>query len=89
MLFDPKRLLLIAGPCSLENETVCRTVATELADIRAWHPELNIVFKGSFDKANRTSPSGARGTGLEAGLDLPDHLLALACSAALFGCQRG
>ena len=70
MLFDPKRLLLIAGPCSLENETVCRTVATELADIRAWHPELNIVFKGSFDKANRTSLAGPRGTGIEAGLAL-------------------
>ncbi len=70
MLFDPQRLLLIAGPCSLENETVCRAVATELADLRAWNPELNIVFKGSFDKANRTSLSGARGTGLEAGLAL-------------------
>ena len=34
MLFDPQRLLLIAGPCSLENETVCRTVATELAVVR-------------------------------------------------------
>lgn len=70
MLFDPQRLLLIAGPCSLENETVCRAVASELAAIRARRPELNIVFKGSFDKANRTSLSGARGTGLEAGLDL-------------------
>ena len=34
------------------------------------HPELNIVFKGSFDKANRTSASGPRGTGLEEGLRL-------------------
>jgi 2-dehydro-3-deoxyphosphooctonate aldolase (KDO 8-P synthase) len=70
MLFDPQRLLLIAGPCSLESETVCRAVATELADIRAWHPELNIVFKGSFDKANRTSLGGARGTGMAEGLAL-------------------
>ena len=70
MLFDPKRLLLIAGPCSLENETVCRAVATELADLRAWKPELNIVFKGSFDKANRTSLGGPRGTGMEEGLAL-------------------
>ena len=44
MLFDPQRLLLIAGPCSLENEAVCRAVATELAAIRARRPELNIVF---------------------------------------------
>ena len=70
MLFDPKRLLLIAGPCSLENETVCRAVAAELANIRAWNPELNIVFKGSFDKANRTSLGGPRGTGIESGLAL-------------------
>jgi 2-dehydro-3-deoxyphosphooctonate aldolase (KDO 8-P synthase) len=70
MLFDPNRLLLIAGPCSLENEQVCRTVAEALVHLSRAQPELNIVFKGSFDKANRTSIAGARGTGLEAGLAL-------------------
>ena len=70
MLFDPRRLLLIAGPCSLEGEPVCRAVAEVLAGLRDAHPELNIVFKGSFDKANRTSLAGARGTGLEEGLRL-------------------
>jgi 2-dehydro-3-deoxyphosphooctonate aldolase (KDO 8-P synthase) len=70
MLFDPKKLLLIAGPCSLENEAVCRAVAETLAGLRQAHPELNLVFKGSFDKANRTSLAGPRGTGLEAGLAL-------------------
>ncbi len=70
MLFDPKKLLLIAGPCSLENERVCRTVAEALVHLRRTRPELNIVFKGSFDKANRTSLAGERGTGLEAGLAL-------------------
>ena len=70
MLFDPTRLLLIAGPCSLENETVCRAVAETLVELRRTQPALNIVFKGSFDKANRTSLAGARGTGLEAGLAL-------------------
>ncbi len=70
MLFDPARLLLIAGPCSLENETVCRAVAGMLAQLRDTRPELNLVFKGSFDKANRTSLAGARGTGLDAGLAL-------------------
>jgi len=67
-IFDPKRLLLIAGPCSLESEKVCRAVAKELAALGKAHPELTIVFKGSFDKANRTSGSGARGTGLREGL---------------------
>ena len=70
MLYSPDKLLVIAGPCSLENETVCRTVATELAAIRAANPELNLIFKGSFDKANRTSLAGDRGTGIEEGLRL-------------------
>jgi 2-dehydro-3-deoxyphosphooctonate aldolase (KDO 8-P synthase) len=70
MLFDPARLLLIAGPCSLENEGTCRAVATVLARLRDTEPDLNIVFKGSFDKANRTSGRGPRGPGLAAGLKL-------------------
>lgn len=70
MLFDPAKLLLIAGPCSLENESVCRAVAESLVALRKARPALNVVFKGSFDKANRTSLGGARGTGLEAGLAL-------------------
>lgn len=70
MLYDPSRLLVIAGPCSLESAGVCRAVADTLARLRTAHPELNLVFKGSFDKANRTSLAGARGTGLEEGLRL-------------------
>ena len=70
MLFDPEKLLLIAGPCSLENERVCRAVAEQLVQLRAAQPELNIVFKGSFDKANRTSLAGERGTGIDSGLAL-------------------
>ena len=70
MLFDPQKLLLIAGPCSLENERVCRTVAETLVDMRRTRPELNVVFKGSFDKANRTSLAGDRGTGIDTGLAL-------------------
>ena len=70
MLFDPQKLLLIAGPCSLENERVCRTVAEALVELRRTRPELNLVFKGSFDKANRTSLAGDRGTGIDTGLAL-------------------
>ena len=70
MLFDPNKLLIIAGPCSLENEGVCRSVAEVLQRIARAHPALNIVFKGSFDKANRTSLAGDRGTGMEEGLAL-------------------
>jgi len=70
MIFDSKKLLLIAGPCSLENERVCRAVAEELTRLQKAQPELRIVFKGSFDKANRTSLAGPRGTGIDEGLRL-------------------
>lgn len=69
-IFNPRRLLLIAGPCSLESEKVCRAVASALVLLGKAHPELTIVFKGSFDKANRTSGTGQRGTGLKDGLAL-------------------
>ena len=70
MLHDPKKLLVLAGPCSLENATTCRAVAAELVKIQTTLPDIKLVFKGSFDKANRTSLAGARGTGLDEGLKL-------------------
>ncbi|MGK0176662.1 MAG: 2-dehydro-3-deoxyphosphooctonate aldolase (KDO 8-P synthase) [Zhongshania aliphaticivorans] len=70
MIYDPEKLLLIAGPCSLESLDTCRPVADTLAELQQKHPELNILFKGSFDKANRTSITSERGTGLEAGLEI-------------------
>lgn len=70
MIYDPDKLLLLAGPCSLESLDTCRPVADVLAALQKKHPELNILFKGSFDKANRTSIKSNRGTGLEAGLDI-------------------
>ena len=69
-IYDPNRLLLIAGPCSLENADVCIPVAEKLVELAKRYPELKIVFKGSFDKANRTSISSPRGPGLKDGLDL-------------------
>lgn len=70
MIYHPEKLLLIAGPCSLENLDTCRTVADTLIKLQQKHPELNILFKGSFDKANRTSITSQRGTGMEAGLEI-------------------
>lgn len=69
-LFDPDRLLLIAGPCSLESWDVCAPVAEKLRKLRDSEKRLNIVFKGSFDKANRTSLGSKRGPGLDEGLKL-------------------
>mgnify|MGYP003339476863 CR=1 FL=1 len=70
MLYHPKKLLLIAAPCSLENKRVCRAVAEALVKLGQRRKDLRLVFKGSFDKANRTSMAGARGTGMSEGLEL-------------------
>ncbi len=60
-------LLLIAGPCVIENDDLCRRVASELKSMCATR-EVNLVFKASFDKANRTSIHSFRGPGIEKGL---------------------
>lgn len=70
MIYDPDKLLLLAGPCSLESLDTCRPVADALAALQEKHPELNILFKGSFDKANRTSIKSNRGTGIDGGLEI-------------------
>ena len=70
MIYDPEKLLLIAGPCSLEGIDTCRPVAEALAALQEKHSELNVLFKGSFDKANRTSIGSNRGTGLDAGMEI-------------------
>jgi len=66
-LNSPRRLFLIAGPCVIENEKLCRQVAASLTRTCR---ELGIfyVFKASFDKANRTSARGFRGPGIAEGL---------------------
>jgi len=70
MIYNSEKLLLLAGPCSLESLDTCRPVTDALAALQQQHPQLNILFKGSFDKANRTSISSDRGTGLDAGLEI-------------------
>lgn len=65
---NPNKFLLIAGPCALESPDVCRNVCSVLREIRAAHEEIEVVFKGSFDKANRTSLDSPRGPGIEKGL---------------------
>ena len=60
-------LLLIAGPCVIESEDLCLSIARRLKEIVVGK-RVNLVFKASFDKANRTSATAFRGAGLEAGL---------------------
>jgi 2-dehydro-3-deoxyphosphooctonate aldolase (KDO 8-P synthase) len=63
----PRRLFLIAGPCVIENEKLCRTVAASLVKT-CKQLGITYVFKASFDKANRTSGKAFRGPGIAAGL---------------------
>jgi 2-dehydro-3-deoxyphosphooctonate aldolase (KDO 8-P synthase) len=70
MIFRGDKLLLIAGPCSLENEHVTFSAAECLVDLQSKFHELNIIFKGSFDKANRSSIHSERGPGISKGLKL-------------------
>jgi 2-dehydro-3-deoxyphosphooctonate aldolase (KDO 8-P synthase) len=60
-------LTLIAGPCQLESRDHAVMIASHMADVCARHG-AQFIFKGSFDKANRTSVSGQRGLGMEQGL---------------------
>jgi 2-dehydro-3-deoxyphosphooctonate aldolase (KDO 8-P synthase) len=62
-------LLLIAGPCALENEQEALHIAETVAGY-CYEAGLTFVFKGSFDKANRTSVHSNRGLGIEKGLEV-------------------
>lgn len=63
------RLFLIAGPCVLESETLVRRVAVHLARLSD-KLDIPLIFKASFDKANRSSGKSFRGPGLKAGLKI-------------------
>ena len=60
-------LFLIAGPCVIESEELVLTTAERLKSITA-KLAMPLVFKASFDKANRSSPASFRGLGVERGL---------------------
>ena len=60
---------IIAGPCVIESAELLDTVAQELVRINS-ALGTNIIFKASFDKANRTSIHSFRGPGLERGLQM-------------------
>ena len=60
-------LFVIAGPCVIEDEEVTHQIARRLVEIRD-RMGIGILFKASFDKANRTSITSFRGPGLKEGL---------------------
>ena len=61
--------IFIAGPCVIENKELLETVAAELVRIQT-KLNIEIIFKASYDKANRTSIKSFRGPGLEKGLQM-------------------
>ena len=61
--------IIIAGPCVVESQECLDIVAEELVRLNRKY-DLNIIFKASFDKANRTSISSYRGPGLNKGLQM-------------------
>jgi 2-dehydro-3-deoxyphosphooctonate aldolase (KDO 8-P synthase) len=66
-LFPTDALFLIAGPCVLEDDTLNLRVAEAVAGLGEILPG-GVIFKASFDKANRSNPGAARGPGIESGL---------------------
>ncbi len=60
-------LVLIAGPCAIESEGICLSVARRIKEI-CCRLDIPFIFKSSYDKANRTSIDSFRGPGLEEGL---------------------
>ena len=72
---DGEKLLVIAGPCVIESENICRSVAVHLKGA-CDRLGLPYVFKASFDKANRTSGSSFRGPGIDKGLEILKNIKA-------------
>ncbi len=71
MLFEQMRQkpFFILGPCVIENQDLLYTVAEKAAEMQQKY-QVPVIFKSSFDKANRTSIKSYRGPGMQAGLEM-------------------
>lgn len=63
------KMTFIGGPCSIEGREMCEEVAGELIRICKML-DINFIFKGSYDKANRSNLNAGRGVGIEKGLQI-------------------
>ena len=63
------RFVLIAGPCAIESEEMTMMVAAKLKEI-CEELQIHLIFKSSFDKANRSSVKSPRGLGMKLGLEI-------------------
>src|SRR5271157_400493 len=66
---NAKKLAIIAGPCQLESRAHAFEMASALKEMAA-KAGVGLIYKTSFDKANRTSGTSARGMGLELALPI-------------------
>src|SRR5688572_28865714 len=66
-MFTPDKLFLIAGPCVLEDDALNVQIGQELARIGE-ELGIRVIYKASFDKANRSKAGAARGPGLDVGI---------------------
>jgi 2-dehydro-3-deoxyphosphooctonate aldolase (KDO 8-P synthase) len=66
-------LFVMAGPCVIESESICQDIAGRLVEI-SHNTDIRVIFKASFDKANRSSITSFRGPGLEKGLEILDEV---------------
>lgn len=65
--------IFIAGPCVIESQTLLEEVAGKIVEINKKY-DVSIIFKASFDKANRTSLKSFRGPGMQRGLQMLDDI---------------
>ncbi len=68
-----KQLVLIAGPCAIENEALVMRIAEALKKLTT-EVGCELVFKASYDKANRTSVTSFRGLGIDEGLRILERV---------------
>jgi 2-dehydro-3-deoxyphosphooctonate aldolase (KDO 8-P synthase) len=68
-----EKMFLIAGPCVIESEDIAFRTAETLSEIAA-QLDILIIYKSSFDKANRSSHSSFRGPGMDEGLRILDNI---------------
>lgn len=69
----PSNLFIIAGPCVIESAETCLLVAEKCAELSLQH-SIDIIFKASYDKANRTSIAAFRGPGSQEGLAILERV---------------
>lgn len=69
ILANDQPFVLIAGPCQIESRAHCQEVASALVEMTT-QMNIPLIFKSSYDKANRTSVSADRGIGMKEGLQI-------------------